>query len=42
MESRQDIENPSEIKITVLTTRERDLGSARPGTAEKFAENPIK
>ena len=32
MESGQGTENPAEIEKTILTTREEDLGTARPGT----------
>jgi len=30
---------PTEVVITVFTTDERDLGTARPGTVEKLAEH---
>jgi len=42
MESRQGIESPAEIEIALPISREGDLGTSRPGIAEKLGENSIQ
>jgi len=40
MESRQNVETPAEVDITVPINDEGNLGTARPRTGEKLAKQP--